>query len=127
LPQLTTSYGPIKSGGTIREEIEGTIDVLLTDMPMTDAEMRSLTSWAFRARNGGLEKFSKIRPFPKSKILPAAQLSMLLSRACKRSAAFLHFVPVLSESRFPLADKQYEQLQHDRVHSRSGLRTYWHS
>jgi phosphate transport system substrate-binding protein len=39
-PQLLTNHGPIKSGGTIREEIQGSIDMLLTDMPMTDAEMQ---------------------------------------------------------------------------------------
>lgn len=39
-PQLSTSHGPIKSGGTIKEEIQGRIDLLLTDMPMTDDELR---------------------------------------------------------------------------------------
>ncbi len=39
-PQLSTSHGPIKSGGTIKEEIEDNLDMLLTDMPMTDAEMQ---------------------------------------------------------------------------------------
>lgn len=39
-PQLSTSHGPVKSGGTIKEEIQGSIDLLLTDMPMTDDELR---------------------------------------------------------------------------------------
>jgi phosphate transport system substrate-binding protein len=38
-PQLSTSHGPIKSEGAIKEEIQGSIDVLLTDMPLTDAEL----------------------------------------------------------------------------------------
>lgn len=41
-PQLSTSHGPIKSGGTIKEAIQGSIDFLLTDMPMTDAEMQQV-------------------------------------------------------------------------------------
>jgi phosphate transport system substrate-binding protein len=40
LPQLLTKHGAVKSGGTIQEEIQGGIDILLTDMPMTDAEMQ---------------------------------------------------------------------------------------
>ena len=40
LPELSTSHGPIKSGGTIKEEIDAGLDMLLTDMPMTDAEMQ---------------------------------------------------------------------------------------
>lgn len=39
-PQLSTSHGPIKSEGAIKEEIQGSIDVLLTDMPLTDAELQ---------------------------------------------------------------------------------------
>lgn len=39
-PQLLTSHGPLKSGGTIRDAIAGNIDFLLTDMPMTDAELQ---------------------------------------------------------------------------------------
>ena len=39
-PQLSTSHGPIKSGGSIKEVIDGSIDLLLTDMPMTDAELQ---------------------------------------------------------------------------------------
>ena len=41
-PQLSTSHGPIKSGGTIKEAIHGSIDLLLTDMPMTDAELQQV-------------------------------------------------------------------------------------
>jgi phosphate transport system substrate-binding protein len=41
-PQLSTSHGPIKSGGTIKEAIQGSIDLLLTDMPMTDAELQQV-------------------------------------------------------------------------------------
>lgn len=39
-PQLSTSHGPIKSGGEISEEIKGSIDILLTDMPLTDDELK---------------------------------------------------------------------------------------
>jgi phosphate transport system substrate-binding protein len=35
-----TSHGPIRSGQTIKEEIAGSLDMLLTDMPMTDAEIQ---------------------------------------------------------------------------------------
>jgi phosphate transport system substrate-binding protein len=41
-PQLSTSHGPIKSGGTIKEAVQGSIDLLLTDMPMTDAEVQQV-------------------------------------------------------------------------------------
>jgi phosphate transport system substrate-binding protein len=41
-PQLSTSHGPIRSGGTIKEAIQGSIDFLLTDMPMTDAELQQV-------------------------------------------------------------------------------------
>ena len=39
-PQLSTSQGPIKSARTISEAIQGSIDLLLTDMPMTDEELQ---------------------------------------------------------------------------------------
>ena len=41
-PQLSTSHGPIKLGGTIKEAIQGSSDLLLTDMPMTDAELQQV-------------------------------------------------------------------------------------
>jgi phosphate transport system substrate-binding protein len=39
-PDLSTNHGPVRSGSTIDEAIRGNIDMLLTDMPMTDAELR---------------------------------------------------------------------------------------
>jgi len=39
-PQLSTSRGPIKSGGNIKEVVQGSIDLLLTDMPMTNEELQ---------------------------------------------------------------------------------------
>lgn len=41
-PQLSTSHGPIRSGGMIKEAIEGSIDLLLTDIPMSDAELQEV-------------------------------------------------------------------------------------
>jgi phosphate transport system substrate-binding protein len=41
-PPLSTNHGPIKSGGTIKEAIQGSIDMFLTDMPMTDAELHQV-------------------------------------------------------------------------------------
>ncbi len=41
-PQLSTSRGPIKSGGKIKEAVQGSIDMLLTDMPMTDGELQQV-------------------------------------------------------------------------------------
>lgn len=38
-PSLPTQRGPLKSGGAIDEEIKGSIDVLFTDMPLTDSEL----------------------------------------------------------------------------------------
>jgi len=42
LPQLSTSRGPIQSGSTIKEAIQGSIDMLLIDMPMTDGEVQQV-------------------------------------------------------------------------------------
>lgn len=39
-PQLSTSHGPIKPAETINDEITGNADFLLTDMPLTDAELQ---------------------------------------------------------------------------------------
>ena len=39
-PQLSTSHGPIKPAETIKDEVNGDADFLLTDMPLTDAEMQ---------------------------------------------------------------------------------------
>ncbi len=41
-PQLSTSRARIKSGGTIKKAMEGSIDFLLTDMPMTDDELKQV-------------------------------------------------------------------------------------
>jgi phosphate transport system substrate-binding protein len=39
-PQLSTSHGPIKPAETIKDEIDGDADFLLTDIPLTDAELQ---------------------------------------------------------------------------------------
>ena len=39
-PQLSTSHGPIKPAETIKNAIDGKADFLLTDMPLTDAELK---------------------------------------------------------------------------------------
>lgn len=40
LPDLLTKDGPVKWAGSIREEIQGGVDILLTGMPMTGAEIQ---------------------------------------------------------------------------------------
>lgn len=38
LPRVPSSRGPFNSGGTLKQEIEGSTDLVLTDIPITDAE-----------------------------------------------------------------------------------------